>query len=130
VLKVLRKEKGYQRSDERILGDGDFVGRVLASAEEAMENRHALRARGFDLAKIASRVAEVLSVKPEDVWARGKYQRIVEARSLFCYWAVRELGVSMSSLGRRLGISIPAVGKSVIRGRQIAEAKGCLLCLS
>ena len=28
----------YQRSDERILGDGDFVGRVLASAEEAMED--------------------------------------------------------------------------------------------
>jgi len=38
-VKALREEKVYQRNDERILGDGDFVGRVLASAEEAMEKR-------------------------------------------------------------------------------------------
>ncbi len=82
----------YQRSDERVLGDGDFVGRVLASAEEAMERRYALRARGVDLALIASRVSEVLGVKPEEVWAEGKYRRIVEARSLLCYWAVRGTG--------------------------------------
>ena len=83
--------------------------------------------RGFDLTKIASRVAEVLSVKPEDIWARGRYRKIVETLSLFCYWAVRELGVSMSSLSSKLGISIPAVGKSVIRGRQIAEKRECSL---
>jgi hypothetical protein len=66
-------------------------------------------------------------VKPEEVWAEGKYRRIVEARSLLCYWAVRELGVPMSSLARKLGISIPSVSESVTRGRRIAEAKRFLL---
>ena len=122
-VKALREEKVYQRNDERILGDGDFVGRVLASAEEAMEKRYALRARGVDLAFIASRVSDVLGVKPEEVWAEGKYRRIVEARSLLCYWAVRELGVPMSSLARKLGISIPSVSESVTRGRRIAEER-------
>jgi putative transposase len=84
-VKALREEKVYQRNDERILGDGDFVGRVLASAEEAMEKRYALRSRGVNLAYIASRVSRVLGVKPEEVWAEGKYRRIVEARSLLCY---------------------------------------------
>jgi hypothetical protein len=126
-VKALREEKVYQRSDERILGDGDFVGRVLASAEEAMERRYALRARGVDLALIASRVSEVLGVKQEEVWAEGKYRWIVETRSLLCYWAVRELGVPMSSLARKLGKSIPSVSESVTRGRRIAEARGCLL---
>jgi putative transposase len=41
-VKALREEKVYQRNDERILGGGDFVGRVLASAEKAMEKRYAL----------------------------------------------------------------------------------------
>ncbi len=126
-VKALREEKVYQRNDERILGDGDFVGRVPASAEEAMEKRYALRARGVDLATITSRVSEELGVKPEEVWAEGKYRRIVEARSLLCYWAVRELGVPMSSLARKLGISIPSVSESVTRGRRIAEAKKFLL---
>jgi putative transposase len=126
-VKALREEKVYQKHDERILGDGDFVGRVVASAEESMEKRYALRSGGLDLGRVASRVSQVLGVKPEEVWAEGKYRRIVQARSLLCYWAVRELGIPMSSLARKLGISIPSVSESVTRGRRIAEEKGLLL---
>ena len=57
----------------------------------------------------------------------GKYRRVVEARSFLCYWAVRELGVPMSSLARKLGISIPSVSDSVTRGQRIADAKGFFL---
>ena len=89
-----------------------------------MEKRYALRSGGLDLEGVVSRVSEVLGLKPEEVWAAGKYRRIVEARSLLCYWAVRELGVPMSSLARKLGISIPSVSDSVTRGQRIAEAKG------
>lgn len=35
-VRALREEKVYQRDDERMLGDGDFVEHVLASAQEAM----------------------------------------------------------------------------------------------
>jgi putative transposase len=73
-VKALRKEKVYQRNDERILGDGDFVGRVRASAEETMAKRYALRPPGFDLKRLASRVSEVPGVKAEEVWAKGKYR--------------------------------------------------------
>jgi len=34
----------------------------------------------------------VVGVKPEEVWAKGKYRRTVEARILLCYWAARDLG--------------------------------------
>ena len=37
---------------------------------------------------------------------------------------MRELGVQMSSLARKLGISIPSVSDSVTRGQRIADAKG------
>ena len=111
-------------SDERILGDGEFVEGELRAAEEALEKRYALRSRGFDLEKTASRVAEVLGVKEEEVWAKGRQRRIVEARSLLCYWAVREVGVAMASLAGRLEISIPAVSKSVIRGQELAVVRG------
>ena len=64
---------------------------VLASANEAMERKYDLQSRGFTLEKAATRVVEVLGVRPEDVWATGRYRHIVEARSLLCYWVVREL---------------------------------------
>jgi len=65
----------------------------------------------------------VLNVRPEEVWAEGKYLRIVEARSLLCYWAVRDLGVTMSFLARKLRISIPSLSDFVTLGHKIAEEK-------
>jgi putative transposase len=81
-VKALREEKVYQRNDERILGGGNFVERVLGSAEEAIEKWYSLRSRGFDLDRVALRVSQVLEMRPEGVWAEGKYRRIVEAHSL------------------------------------------------
>ena len=37
--KELRKAKVHVKSDERILGDGDFVDEVLSKAEESFERR-------------------------------------------------------------------------------------------
>jgi len=127
AVKALKKAKIFQKSDERILGDGDFVERVLANANEAMERKYDLESRGLTLDKVADRVAEVLGMKPEDVWAAGRYRRIVEARSLLCYWAVRELGITMSSLARKLKISVPAVSKSTIRGKKLAKDRKYML---
>ena len=72
-------------------------------------------------------MSEEPGVRPEEVWAKGKYRRVLEARGLLCYWAVRELGVTMSSLARKLGISIPSVSESFTRGERIAQAEGCSL---
>lgn len=81
------------------------------------EKSHAFHIAGMDLEKITHRVSELIRIQSKDVWAAGKQQRTVNARSLFCYWAVRKLGVSMASLSRRLKISIPAINKSVVRGK-------------
>jgi chromosomal replication initiation ATPase DnaA len=60
---------------------------------------------GFNFEKILGRVAELLDLKPEQVLAVGKYQKTVAARSLLCFWATSELGISQSELGQKLKIS-------------------------
>ncbi len=45
----------------------------------------------------------------------------MKARSLLCFWAVRELGMSLTDLARHLGISGPGVGYAVERGEAIAR---------
>jgi len=68
-----REEKVYQRNDERILGDGDFVQSVLASAEEAMEKRHALCARGVDLDAGCSKTSRC---KAPEILRSGAYMKV------------------------------------------------------
>ena len=111
----------HMKSDERILGDGDFTQSVLDEAKERLEERYRLRAQGYDLEKIAMRVSSELGVEPEQVWAAGKHPITVKARSLMCYWAVRKLGFSATELSKKLGISQPSVSISVKRGEQIAK---------
>jgi putative transposase len=123
-VKALREGKVYQRNDERILGDGEFVSSILESAEEKMKRGYAIKALGMDLNAVAERVSELLDIKVNDVWAKGKYQRVVDARSLLCYWAVRELGLSMASLSRKLELSVPSISDSVKRGQKLSEEKG------
>jgi len=45
----------FIKSDERILGDNDFVEEILSGAEEKYERKYAIRRQGYDLDKVARR---------------------------------------------------------------------------
>lgn len=108
------------KSDERILGESDFVDEIISQASEKFERNYELKRLGYDLDRIAARVAEIFEIETGDIYLKGKQRIRVKARSLFCYWAVHELGFSLTELARRLGISIAGVGYSVERGEIIA----------
>jgi DNA-binding MarR family transcriptional regulator len=48
----------------------------------------------------------------------------VKARSVLCYWATRELGITTVELSKRLRVSQPTVSQSVKRGEKIAAEAG------
>ncbi|RZB35489.1 MAG: hypothetical protein SRB2_03082 [Desulfobacteraceae bacterium Eth-SRB2] len=124
VIKSLRRANIHFKSDERVLGDSDFVERVLKAADEFLERKYQLKSQGYDIDKLADRVAEIFSIKPEEIFQPGKQPVKVKARSLLCYWAVRELGVTMADLAPKLNISQPAVSMSARRGERIASENG------
>jgi REP element-mobilizing transposase RayT len=119
VKKHRGKTSEHTMSDERILGDGLFVDSVITQADEAFDHRYELKRGGYDLERIAERVGEILDIKKEDVLSKGSQKTKVKARSMLCYWAVRETGMSIRSLAKRLGMSAPGVGYAVERGAAI-----------
>ena len=122
AVKAMRGARLFEKSDERILGDGKFVDQVLSSADEQMEQRDLLISQGYDLKRAAERVCSVMDLEPSEIWKAGKARDRVAARSLLCFWAVRELGISMTELSRRLKLSLSGVSLSVKRGEEIAAA--------
>ena len=123
-VKAMRKANRHEMSDERILGDGDFVEGVLKECEERMDRRTEYQARGYVLKKIGKRVEETLGVNYGEVRGPGKERWKVEARDLYCYWAVEEVGYSMTEVGRELGIRQPTVSIAAKRGREMAKERG------
>jgi len=120
-VKAMRRAKIFEKADERILGDGDFVQAVLAGAEEKLKRRYALQAKGVSLERVADRVAELMNIPSSELWMPGKHRQRVRAKSLLCYWANRELGISMAKLSRRLNVSVMAISYAVQRGEKIAR---------
>jgi putative transposase len=124
AVKSMRKAKIFEKSDERILGDGNFVEQVLSAANEQMDRKNILIAKGYNLEMIANKIGSVMEIDASEIYKSGKSRSRVAARSLFCFWAVRELGISMTELSRRLNLSLSGVSQSVIRGEKIVEANG------
>ena len=109
-------------SDERILGDGDFVESTLKTANENMERRYRLKAAGFDLDTVAKRVAQLLELPFGDIWEKSKRPRVVMARDMVCYWGNTELGISMTTLSKKFGLSQPAISIAVRRGEKLIKS--------
>ena len=122
VRKIRLKGQDRVKSDVRILGDSDFVTRILEEANEKLDRHYELKSRGYDLTKVEERVMEIFGIKRDVIYSSGRRQQQMQARSLFCHWAVDELGMSRTEIARCLGMTQPGVGYAVNRGAQIAQS--------
>jgi REP element-mobilizing transposase RayT len=123
AVKALRGTSERIKGDERILGDGNFVEEVLKICQERLERRYRFRSLGYDFGWLVERVAKLLGLERDKVTRPGRYPETVEARSVLCYWAARELGISTLELSKRLGISQPTASQSVKRGEKLVVDK-------
>ena len=127
VRRLKDEGRDHVTSDERVLGDSEFVESVLRQTEEECERKYELKRRGYDLERIAERVAELCGIDKGEIFSRGRQKGKVRARSIFCYWAAREAGIPLRSLAKRLGISGPGVGYAVERGEAIVRENNFVL---
>ena len=121
ALKAMSKARIHLKGDERILGDSEFVKKVLAKTKERYERGYRLRAKGYDIDRLVKKAARVFKIKPDEIWKTGKQPQRVKARSVVCFWAVRELGMSGTRVGKQLGMTQSAVSRCVMRGEKLAE---------
>ncbi|WP_319524102.1 transposase [uncultured Desulfosarcina sp.] len=121
VKKMRTRGMDRIKGDERILGDSEFVMSVLAQANERLDRRYELKSQGYDMTRVAARVAELMDIDPEALFQKGRQKKRAEARGLFCYWCVAELGISQTELSRKLKMTVSGVGYAVTRGKAVAE---------
>ena len=69
-------------------------------------------------------MSQVFEVAREEVLSPGKQRYRVKARSVLCFRAVQELGMTATALAKELSISQPAVSNAVSRGERIVREKG------
>ena len=119
-----RRERQLFHSDERILGDSDFVEMALNAAKERLTKQQAYQSDGIEFEQVTQRAADLLRIDTNELLVGGKRACAVLARSLVCYWATREIGIPGSVVAKNLGLSESAVCRAARRGELLAREKG------
>ena len=107
-----RNKKDRVATDERILGAGDFVKKLI---EKAKENRTYL-SRSERIEKMEQFINERCrerGIRVEALTGGSKAGMIPKLRSDLAVLLVNELGISYAEIARRLGISTPRVSKII-----------------
>jgi REP element-mobilizing transposase RayT len=120
VRAAFPSKESRQKSDQRILGDGDFVQSILNQAKENLSGKYLLAAKGIDKKTALEKASALFGVAPEWVLAKSRQRPLADARSLYCYWAAKKLGVSQAELACELSMTSGGVTHAVNRGRRIA----------
>ena len=94
---------------------------VLKEHNEQMGKRTRIQPRGVDPERAAVRDEEIFGLILDKLSQGSRLRSVVKARSVLCYWAVKELGMSGAQAARWLGIGQSAVQLSVVRGGKIAR---------
>ena len=126
-VKALKRMKQYWQGDERILGDGDFVKKVLDVAGEEMERKEKLLRDGWNVDRLVKRVCKIMSVNPDDLRKKGRGNDLSNAKGLIAFWGYNELGINGNKLSQLLGVSRPAISKTINRGGKIVKEKNLKL---
>jgi len=112
---ALRRKGETEQSDERILGSGDFVDRVLEEAEKGLLRQVKLKRRGACIEDIIEEECRKRKVSEEEVRRGSRRSRVSEARAAIAYRSKEELGISGAEIARSLGVNTSSINRTLAR---------------
>ena len=112
---ALRRKGEKELSDERILGSGDFVERVLQEIEERQLRQMKVRRRGRGIEEIIQEECRKRKVSEEELRKGSRRERVGEARAAIAYRSKEELGISGAEIARFLGVNTSTINRTLAR---------------
>ncbi len=98
-------------SDERILGSGGFIERLLSEAEEIEKETLRLSRRVPDLETLTLRIVKGEEIEESDLRSGIRKRRVVKGRRIFCQLAVGRMRYSGAQVARFLGVTTSSVNR-------------------
>jgi len=113
---ALRRRGEKSISDQRILGDGEFVKAVLTEMDEREKDNLRVTDKAMDLPTLAQRVCEMHNVTPVELRSGGRRDEVVEARRVLILLAIKAFGHSGAEVARFLGVTTSCVNRTASAG--------------
>jgi putative transposase len=114
VFALRRKGEG-EESDERILGSGDFVHRVLRDLEERELRQLKLRRRGMTIRDIIAEECARAGVREKELINGSRRSVVSDVRAMIAYRCAEEVRASAAEIARQVGVTTSSITRAIAR---------------
>ena len=104
--------------DQRTLGTGDFVEKVLSKSERPLRCRYSSVERRKRVETILNEECQKGNIELKELQMGSRRGRIPQVRSTIAQQLVRKLGMSLAEVARLLGVSTSAISRIMERSSE------------
>ena len=128
VVTLLRKSNAGSSDRHQtgcwVIGDHEFVKKVLGAAEEKKLRIHEYRKKGWSIDLLAERVGKKMGISVKKIGRRWRGGVGSDARKAISFLGHRVLGIPVMEIARYFNVSGPAVSMNLDEGENIAGNHG------
>ncbi|MBC8394741.1 MAG: transposase [Deltaproteobacteria bacterium] len=115
AVKAMRRLGVREKSDERILGGGEFVEQLIQESDQTRKKQFSIYERVQRAASHVEKICEAENVSVEALKSGSRRQKVSMVRSQLARKFVEECGLPLTETGRLLGVSPSAIAKTLDR---------------
>jgi REP element-mobilizing transposase RayT len=111
----LRRRGARELADERILGSGAFVERILKEADERVRRQYRRQERPSDLKRLIGELCRKQNVSMTELRSRSRRATISRFRRMLACKLIEEHGIATAEVARQIGATTSGISKMLTR---------------
>jgi REP element-mobilizing transposase RayT len=115
AVKAMRRSGERELSDDRILGNGEFVEQIIKEAEGKIIYQLPVTEHPQKIDEFITQICKNEKVSIEELKAGSRHKEASRVRARIAIGLVRTQGVALAEVARRLGVSTSAISKIIKR---------------
>jgi REP element-mobilizing transposase RayT len=117
-VKALRRSGERELSDERILGSGEFVERMIKGAKAHIKYQLPVKQQHQKIKEFIRKVCKKEKVTIEELTSGSRRKEVSTVRAQVAIGLVKYYGVALAEVARQVGVSTPAISKIIQRANK------------
>jgi putative transposase len=101
--------------DERILGGGDFVHKILKEAEDRQLRQIKAKRAGKTIQKLIEEECRKQGISTQELQSGGKRRKVSDIRAHIAVRSRDELGLTAAEIARHVGVNTSAISRAIER---------------
>ncbi len=113
----MRRSGDRELSDDRILGSGEFVERIIKEADAKIKYQLPVKEQDQKIDEFIAKLCKNEKVSIQELKSASRRKEVSGVRALIAIGLVKKHGVALAEVARRVGVSTAAVSKIIKQAR-------------